>query len=330
LNPWTLSVEALPTTIAYGVEPAGGNDGILRGTIDPNGATEWPESLKSCAALVGLDLPDIDPVASFIHWDLTTFGEHAHPKSDPSAVVTNINGVYSADVPYLTSVESAEVAAGEATSTLVLGEARVQRPGGQTLKDILQKIIDTALGENSTVGALVVTFFGGSLAEVQELIDPTPQTALITITYHVPPPPPPTEAPPETAAPPDPTMGPCIGRDLFSVGGPSSPAGIKLRFDTNKTLTFDFNSSASYTESGSGVPIRIQLSGTISGTWEGTDFTFIVANETVIDLGGIVNVAGQDSELPPEIFNSFGSTSETFTCSPDGQITVDRTGQVYR
>lgn len=327
INPWTLSVEAIPKTVAYGVEPAPGNDGILRGVIDPNGATEWPESLKSCAALLGVDLPDIDPVASFIKWDLQ-FADHAHPRSEPTAVVENIDGVFRADVPYLTSVESAEQATGTPTEVLIGGIATVQRPGGQTLQAVLKKIVDAALDSSGTVGALVITFLADSLSELQELIDPIPDATFVTVTLHIPPPPPATDPPPETAAPPDPTQGPCIGRDLFSTGAPGLPSGILLRLGADHSVLFDFNSSSALRDSSSGIQVSIQVAGTIKGTWEGT-VEEIVSNHTDINIGATTSIGGSISQLPPEYFDSFGTTSETMTCTPDGSIVIQRTGQVY-
>lgn len=328
VNPWTMTIETVPESIAYGVAPAPGNRGAFRAVVDPGPADEWPAGLKSCAALLGLSLPDITPIGSIAHFD-PTFGSDATVVGQPDAVVTKIDDRFIADLEYDTSVESAEQATGPATTSLIGATLTLERPGAQTFKAMVEQILTRALGERPTLAALLTGLIAGPLDKLDQLNAPSPAGGFTTVTFHLPPPPPDVSAS-STLPPVDPaTAGPCVGRDLISQGTADMPAGILLRLEANHTLVFDFSRSAAFSSNMGGVEVSITLTGTITAKWQGTPESMTTSANRVT-LGATGSVDGNVFQLPPEFFNSFAAESETLTCSPDGSIVVARTGQVYR
>ena len=247
ISPWTVTLEETPDSVAYGVEPSPGNQGVLRAVVDPGPNTDWPETLKSCAQLVGLKLPPIDPVASLVHWT-TEFGVHA-TTVDEDGVILKIDEEYVASLKYSTSVETAEQAAGEETASLLVASVVVTRPGNQTFRQIIQNIIGQYLDSSGTIGALVVGIVDEAITSLDQLTDTASPPSFTTVTFHLPPDPVPT-APTVTVAPPATLEGPCVGRDLFSQGTADMPAGVRLRLEPDRTLIFDFGPSAPYSARG--------------------------------------------------------------------------------
>jgi hypothetical protein len=329
ISPWSAIIEADPVgPIPYGVAPAPGNQGILRTVLDPGPTIEWPAPLKSCAELVGLELPSLDPVGSIVEWE-TTFAEHA-TVVDMDGVIQNINDRYVANLKYTTSVETAEQAAGTPIEGLMLASAQVKRPGNQTFKAIVEEIVRRAL-KSDTLVAILDFVIGGALETIDEMTNPSPAIVFVTTVHHeAPPPPTATDVAPTTpeGAPPG-ASGPCVGRDLYSTPAVGMAAYVLLRIDPNGTLRFDFSGSSPYETTQDGVTVSVQLGGSITGSWTGTD-QVINTTDNQINVGGFVTVLGQQIDLPPEFFNGFATTSETLQCTPDGAIVVERTGQVFQ
>ena len=334
VSPWTVTIEANEDPIAYGVAPGVGQRGTVRTVVDPGLQVKWPEALKSCAQLIGIDLPEITPVGGIVTWT-PTFGTHATKLSE-DGVIMDIDGRYEATLLYDTSVESADQAAnGQPTASGLVFEARVDRPGNETFDKLITKIIERYAGDG-VIGSALQYLTAGVATTIKELSDPPPTATIVTVTFHDPPPDPVTTTDSTPASVPEPPTagGACIGVDLFSQPMAVAATGVRLRMEPNGTLIWDFGSSAPYSvDDGFGNISTITLAGSITGTYSGSNDSY-TTTMSKINLSGTVEVLGNVVALPPEAFIGvaddpvIGVTSENLTCI-DGAITVARTGQIY-
>ena len=334
VSPWTVTIEANEDPIAYGVAPGVGQRGTVRTVVDPGLQVKWPEALKSCAQLIGIDLPEITPVGGIVTWT-PTFGTHATKLSE-DGVIMDIDGRYEATLLYDTSVESADQAAnGQPTASGLVFEARVDRPGNETFDKLITKIIERYAGDG-VIGSALQYLTAGVATTIKELSDPPPTATIVTVTFHDPPPDPVTTTDSTPAPIPEPPTagGACIGVDLFSQPMAVAATGVRLRMEPNGTLIWDFGSSAPYSvDDGFGNISTITLAGSITGTYSGSNDSY-TTTMSKINLSGTVEVLGNVVALPPEAFIGvaddpvIGVTSENLTCI-DGAITVARTGQIY-
>ena len=334
VSPWTVTIEANEDPIAYGVAPGVGQRGTVRTVVDPGLQVKWPDALKSCAQLIGIDLPEISPVGGIVAWT-HTFGTHATKLSE-DGVIMEIDGRYEATLLYDTSVESADQAAnGQATSSGLVFEARVDRPGNETFDKLIAKLIERLAGDG-VIGSALQYLTAGVATTIKEMSDPPPTAAIVTVTFHDPPPDPVTTLDSTPASTPEPPTagGACIGVDLFSQPMAAASTGVRLRMEPNGSLIWDFGSSAPYSvDDGFGNVSTITLAGSITGTYSGSNDSY-TTTMSKINLSGTVEVLGNVVALPPEAFTGvagdpvIGVTSENLTCT-DGAITVARTGQIY-
>ena len=334
VSPWTVTIEANEDPIAYGVAPGVGQRGTVRTVVDPGLQVKWPEALKSCAQLIGIDLPEITPVGGIVTWT-PTFGTHATKLSE-DGVIMDIDGRYEATLLYDTSVESADQAAnGQPTASGLVFEARVDRPGNETFDKLITKIIERYAGDG-VIGSALQYLTAGVATTIKEMSDPPPTATIVTVTFHDPPPDPVTTTDSTPAPIPEPPTagGACIGVDLFSQPMAVAATGVRLRMEPNGTLIWDFGSSAPYSvDDGFGNISTITLAGSITGTYSGSNDSY-TTTMSKINLSGTVEVLGNVVALPPEAFIGvaddpvIGVTSENLTCI-DGAITVARTGQIY-
>lgn len=334
VSPWTVTIEANEDPIAYGVAPGVGQRGTVRTVVDPGLQVKWPAALKSCAQLLGIDLPEITPVGGIVTWT-PAFGTHATKLSE-DGVIMEIDGRYEATLLYDTSVESADQAAnGQLTSSGLVFEARVDRPGNETFDKLITKLIERLAGDG-VIGSALQYLTAGVATTIKEMSDPPPTATIVTVTFHDPPPDPVTTTDSTPASVPEPPTagGACIGVDLFSQPMAVAATGVRLRMEPNGTLIWDFGSSAPYSvDDGFGNVSTITLAGSITGTYSGSNDSY-TTTMSKINLSGTVEVLGNVVALPPEAFAGvagdpvIGVTSENLTCI-DGAITVARTGQIY-
>jgi len=334
VSPWTVTIEANEDPIAYGVAPGVGQRGTVRTVVDPGLQVKWPAALKSCAQVLGIDLPEITPVGGIVTWT-PTFGTHATKLSE-DGVIMEIDGRYEATLLYDTTVESADQAAkGQPTSSGLVFEARVDRPGNETFDKLISKIIERFAGDG-VIGSALKYLTAGVATTIKEMSDPPPTAAIVTVTFHDPPPDPVTTTASTPASVPEPptASGACIGIDLVSQPMAAASTGVRLRMEPTGSLVFDFGSSAPYSvDDGFGNSSTITLAGSVTGTYSGSDDSY-TTTMSKINLSGTVEVLGNIVALPPEAFTGaaadpqLGTTSEILTCS-DGAITIARTGQVF-
>lgn len=334
VSPWTVSIQADEDPIAYGIAPGAGVRGTVRTAVDPGPVLKWPDALKSCAQLLQIDLPDINPIGGIVHWT-PTLGSHATETSQ-DGVIMDIDGVYQATLLYDTSVESAEQATGAPTSSAIVFEATVDRPGNDTFDKVVSKIIAQYAGD-SIIGAALDYITADVAATIKEMSDPPPALRIVTVTLHEPPPDPVTtdNTPPTPGDSPPVETAACVGVDLYSGPAPGQAAGVRLTLEPTGRAVWDFSGSQPYSVTDdAGISVTIQLGGSLTGTYSGSGDQFTTSVKS-INMVGTISVLGVTTALPSEAFTptagdpEFFATSETLTCSPDGSITVMRTGQVY-
>ena len=334
VSPWTISLQPDEDPIAYGIAPGAGVRGTVRTVVDPGPVLKWPEALKSCAQLLHIDLPDITPVGGVVHWE-PTLGSHATETSQ-DGVIMDVDGVYQATLLYDTAVESAQQATGPATSGAIVFEATVDRPGNETFDKIVSKIIAQYAGDG-IIGAALDYITADVAATIKKMSDPAPALRIVTVTFHEPPPDPVTTdsaTPAPVGSQPD-AASACVGVDLYSQPAPGQAAGVRLRLEPTGRAMWDFGASQPYSVTDeAGITVTIQLGGSLTGTYTGSGDPFTSTVKS-INMVGTVSVLGVTTALPAEAFTptaadpEFFATSEDLMCSPDGSITVVRTGQVY-
>jgi hypothetical protein len=330
ISPWTTTLTVEPGDVVdYGVAPGVGNEATARVVVDPGLSVEWPAALKSCADLVGLTLPPLDPVGATVDWT-PEFNGHA-TEFDRFVVIQSIDGRYESTLKFRTAVESAQQAAGTPVEGLMSVQAAVARPGDQTFRSIVEKVVERALG-SGVIASVLQSVLGDLVATLDEINNPAPMYAFVNARFHEPPEEPTPTDPPSTG--PTTTSGEpqsaCVGPVLISEAAGGMPGGVRLQMKPNGTLVFDFNGSDETVDTSAGIEVRTQLAGTIRARWVGDGDTFST-NSTRVDVGGIVTVGGVQTALTPDDLAGIagGETGETLRCTPEGSIVVERTGQVY-
>ncbi len=337
LTPWTVTLTSEPGALAgipWGVSPAPGNDGVATVNVDPGLTVEWPQFMKSCASLVGVELPDLNPVGATVEWDFVGAGQAT--KIDEFQAIMPTDDGYGATLTYRTMVEDADTAAnGVLITDVAVVSAKVTRNGNENLTAVISNLISSYLSDG-VLGLIVQTLAGDVVGLVEQWTEPNETILVVHVTHHAPPVPstldtgvPPAESVPST-------VEACAGRDLFSVGQEGMPAGIRLRIDGN-TVVFDFNGSQPIDVDGAGLPISVQLAGTITGSVTPGD-GFWTSDLTGFGLVTMVTIDGVTTALDPTdlvgdgtdpLGQSVPTTGEILLCGADGSVTVQRTGQVF-
>jgi hypothetical protein len=327
VSPWTVTMDADTDPIAYGIAPAPGNRGTVRVKVDPGVSLDWPDALQSCASLLGVELPDVNPVGGIVQWT-GTFGQHA-VEFDQEGVIMDIDGVYQARYRFDTSVETAEQAAGALVPAAIVVEAVVDRPGNETFDQLIGKMISRYAGDG-IIGSALQYLASGVAKLVTDMSDPPSALQFVTVTFHEPPPPttPPTETTPVAGTSPTGEASGCVGVDLFSVAGDGMPAGVRVNLSSDGRVIFDFSASETYDTFEDGITVSTTLRGSLTGTWTQNGDSFL-ATKSSVNIVGTVTVLGVTTELPPEAFADRVATSESLSCLAGPMIVVDRTGQVY-
>jgi hypothetical protein len=69
VRPWSVSIQTDPPVTVKGVGGAPGQDGRITARIELGGLDDWPATLKSCAQLVGVTLPNLRPEGAPVQWE---------------------------------------------------------------------------------------------------------------------------------------------------------------------------------------------------------------------------------------------------------------------
>lgn len=318
IEPWSATLTPDPATTAKGISPAAGNPGTATLKV-VTGTNDWPAPVKSCAALAGVDLPKLDPASAAVKWDM--IAPDLADETDRDDVIAPQGDEYTATFDYATRVETVGPTSQDVSSIIVI-DGQVTRNDRDTLVKLLGTMIGNALGPLPKEIALpLIGTAADGIAGLLEITDPVAPVAVIPITYHFTPEDPigstlPTLTVPASDPPDD---DGCVGRVLSSQGV-SGAADVLLRLNDDGTGIFDFGQSLPY----NGATVR----GVLTFTWTGGPEVFateagVGALLAAVEVGGLTQMI----ELPPDAIAEIAQP-ETLICN-DGQITVQRTGEIY-
>jgi len=330
LSPWTATVVAEPPSNLFGVAPAPGNTGSFTVHVQ-TAIPDWPAPVKSCAALSGVDLPDITPAGSDVEIVFNGgIAATAQGTGDDGRVHTQLaggDGEATARVDYVTSVESAEVAGGPEIVETISISGRVTHKGADQLAPVLTQMIGSALG--SLPGSVVQLIAGtatDALTGLLALGDVFPVSEPVPVIHHGPPQPttlPPMPGEPAATEPPG-----CVGRPLVSVAsmfadGTQMPDGAVMLLNADGTGSIDFGPSTEYAVEGG----TAAISGIMTFTWSGDGQSMTGANPggdvtVAVNTQGVLVVLGIDVAVIMQ-------GTESMSCV-DGRLTFTRTGWTLR
>jgi hypothetical protein len=78
LKPWSVAVQADPSLTRYAVDSEAAPTGVFTARINDNGFGGWPDSLRTCARLFGIELPSTDAdVGSPVTWQVSGSAQSA-------------------------------------------------------------------------------------------------------------------------------------------------------------------------------------------------------------------------------------------------------------
>jgi hypothetical protein len=190
LVPHSLVVVAIPVgEVAIPADPAPPHRGSFLAIVSAGGLPDWPDVLKDCALSAGVSLPPFRPAGDPVEWGPLVGGEGL-VFVDSADRVLDERGA--AALRFHTATELPEVAAGEAHTTVVSVEARVQRADAQKL---LAKLTDDLFGEVPSIVRPLVSralrpLLDGLIERVGRIVSTSGRGSL-AVTYHTP-----REAPP--------------------------------------------------------------------------------------------------------------------------------------
>ncbi|MET0773104.1 MAG: hypothetical protein ABWZ82_08480, partial [Candidatus Limnocylindrales bacterium] len=69
VRPWSVSIRTDPPVTVKGVGGSPGQDGRITARIELGGLDDWPATLKSCAQLIGVTLPNLRPEGAPVAWE---------------------------------------------------------------------------------------------------------------------------------------------------------------------------------------------------------------------------------------------------------------------
>jgi len=69
VRPWSVSIRMDPPVTVKGVGGSPGQNGRITARIELGGLEDWPATLKSCAQLIGVTLPNLRPEGAPVQWE---------------------------------------------------------------------------------------------------------------------------------------------------------------------------------------------------------------------------------------------------------------------
>jgi hypothetical protein len=269
IDPWVFFIDKEPLlVIDYGIAPNPGNPGSFTARIEGGAILEWPAAVQACAALAGVQLPDLHPNGATVSWTVA-FGPHATVTSQ-QGTISEVNGAFVARLDYVTAIEPAEAAAGEPVSAPINVSVKVVRPADQQLDAIVEQIVGDALsGLPQPIADLLASLAGTAIGSIAQFNDPTGNES-ITVRFHAPPPP--TTTVPSTSPPTTPAQS-CIGRVLHGQAGVF--VGTTLLIRPDGTWALDFAGFPPQEYQGVTVTFAGQWIGTWTPTDDGTGFVIV-------------------------------------------------------
>lgn len=330
LVPWTAQITASPTDAAFGISPAPGQSGQFALQVSTP-LPDWPVAVKSCASLIGVDLPSITPEGSAVDW---TFSGGAVATEEHRDSTLTGGAEPTATLDFITGTESAEQAKGSVVVDPVYVSAKVTRDT-TALAAVLNKLIGSVLGSlPDLIALLVIDPATDALASVLQLAGTEAKSGPVQVTHHLPPPDPPKDVPPKDVPGDEPPSPPaeesCVAQDLVSqlnktTSGDMStimPGAVELWLDPGHTGYLDFDDSTDFF----GDNFTGHVTGKITFHWSGGP-THFATSDARGTLTARIKTMGTDNtiELPVE---TIVQNSESMVCH-DGEITISRTGWVF-
>ena len=330
LAPWTAEITAMPSQAAFGILPAPGEKGTFTVTVTTP-LPDWPVGVRSCASLVGVELPSVSPAGSAVDW---TFYDGAVAAEQRHDGVLADGPAAAASLDFVTGTETAEDAKGSLLVDPVMVAVDVQRDTS-ALSVVLNKLIGSAL--DALPDVIVVLLSGVATDALTTLLTASGASAVsdpVPVSHHLPPPSDPPAAPPAGQPPADTPTPPaeqsCVGADLVSQLNPMvgsdmntiMPGAVDLWLAPDHTGYFDFTDSTDFAAEN----VTGHVTGRITFHWTGGPTTFSTSDASGTLTATIKTMGTSNTiELPAE---SIVQTGETMLCA-GGDITIERTGWVF-
>ncbi|MGN6696396.1 MAG: hypothetical protein ACTHN0_19615, partial [Aquihabitans sp.] len=328
LRPWSVSAEQQPDPVAYGIEPAGGNDAKVVATVDVGESEPFSAGVIDCAQQAGVKLPDPKSAkGSKIDW--TPVGI--------DAVGTDISedGLVGADdtasLRFTTRTESKEAATeGDAVPHTIAVTIEVERTQIDDLQALLQTILTGSLptGVGDLAGAIFGVITQPIFDELASMLG-TANAAMGTVISHQEPEKKPTTT---TTTPEDECEGLAegvipdgtwTGPIEVGVDGSSSDASGSIKSTGSGTMTMTvangkvtggtwsltISSSGTLQTDGSTATIN-SMNGSIQGTVDGPASAPHQSGQFTLNGSISVSVQGFNTEVP---IDENGGTEATLT-----------------
>ena len=300
---------------------------------------DWPDYVKACAQLAGVELPNITPSGSPVKWAVAT-GAHATIDNAETVIAEDEYG-YSSTVGFTVLADPPD--ATEEHTELFSVMATVVRSSKEALQSIVKVLIDAVLAPVPQLVrdliAGVVASAGSQLIIVKDAIN---TSQVIGVKYKTTSEPSTTDSTPhsdplQTTTTTDPLAG-CIDAALVSnattVGLSVAPSGMVLQLNSDGTGIFDFTNAqpSSSTSGDGGTVVFVVFAGALNFTWTRTDQTFHgTLTSSTLTLKATVQTAGLTVDVPIDDpgFLTFGGVSDEQLVCTGGVVTVSRTGQTF-
>ncbi|MCU1393520.1 MAG: hypothetical protein JWM34_1948 [Ilumatobacteraceae bacterium] len=321
--PWTPSLHSVPADNSFGIPPDTHTGTLVFDEQDPAGF-DWPGVVKSCAALIPVELPPVNPVGTPVTWSDPDPSIATEVSKD--AMLTGTADAPTASLIYRVADQDPDLANGPVLTTTLTMTASVDRDRTKAIEPLLQSVISHALSVLPDAVASLLAGVGSDLINgVIDASDPPGQVS-VDVTYQD------GAAPTTTTEPATTTTMPasnCVDETFLSdvtTYAPTNetlPAGLTVVLHADGTGLLDATGSGLYTfNGGTGT-----LSGQIHFSWTAdASGQNIVGNKPYGGISLTIDVSGisETVALPLSIFQG----TEGISCIGD-VLTFTRTGQTY-
>ena len=177
-QPWTVSVVADPSAVAYGIEGQDAVQGDVVLTV-ASGGDALADDVAECADLADAQVTSVPIAGSSVTWDSSGLGVHASEVSE----TTTLDDIGSASLTYQTATESQETAdQGDPVTAQVGVNVWVDRAEITALAAVVKSIL---LGEaaGSPAGPTATALYEAMESALDVVMRPS-GFALIDVTYH--------------------------------------------------------------------------------------------------------------------------------------------------
>jgi hypothetical protein len=195
LKPWTVDVIPSPVTDHFAHPGEPDHEGTFTATVDTNGSDEWSQTIKDCASLADVTLPDPSAPGKPVEWKAKSLA----PISVASVLKKDakVGDDLTARLEYRTAREDANDPGGDLLHGSLLVTARVKRLTEAEMQNMLDTMIFSGVA-GEIVAKLLGPVISGAKTKLAKLMTVN-GSAVLAIDYHVGEETPPTTTPPTTA-----------------------------------------------------------------------------------------------------------------------------------